>query len=402
MLTHQQETLLQFVRRTLWQENLPLQDDDWNEIETLAGEQGVLWMLYPGSKSAQAHIPQEKRTEWRSACISGVFDNQRLNAFQEEWLQWLAGKKIRAAVLKGTSCSRYYAFPNMRPLGDIDILVDPENVDEAASDLQKRGFVESTIPHGFHRGFSLNGITIEVHVRCSELPRGTGADAAMRAEKTYLDEIQMAEMEGMRFPVLTQEHQALMLLMHMERHMQEDGLGLRQLCDWAAFVHGSDSARWEGAASLLKSCGLYQYACVVTWACVKYLGLQSACAAWAEKVDDSLMEAFMQDVFARGSFGKADDQHAGSLFSDRSAMGKKGQGALQGMLAKMTSLAHRKYPITRRCAILLPVFYLYIPVNYVVRSLFGKGTRRDLRKTIANSKKRQRLYGALHLYEVEE
>ena len=46
---------------------------------------------------------------------------------------------VRAAILKGTSCSRYYPFPEARPLGDIDVLVDRECVNAVGEYLESRG-----------------------------------------------------------------------------------------------------------------------------------------------------------------------------------------------------------------------------------------------------------------------
>lgn len=400
MMTHSQKMLLKIIRRALWQENLPLEASAWDEVELLAEQQGVLWMLYPGTKWTV--VPQEKQLKWRSTTITGIWQNESINGFQMKLLAFLENKEIRTVILKGTSCSRYYADPAMRPLGDIDILIDQENMAAVADYLCGQGFAKVSTEHKFHIGFSCDAITVEVHYHCTDLPIGKGTDAARNAEQTFLDQIEIAEMNGMQFPVLSETNQALMLLMHMERHMQEDGLGLRQLCDWAAFVYGTNHKHWEKTIPLLKSCGLFQYARVVTNACMTYLGLNCDGLAWAKSIDIELVEALMQDVFRRGNFGRADDQNVGSLFSDRSIMGMQRQDPIKGMLAKMTTLAYRKYPCCRRHKWLLPAFYFYIPVQYIIKSVWGKRARKDLCTAIANAGKRQQLYCALHLYEVEE
>lgn len=401
MMTHSQETLLRIVRSALWQENVPLEASAWDEIELLAEQQGVLWMLYPGAKKADC-VPRETLMKWRNALLERIWNNEPVNAFQTKLLTQLAGKGIRAAILKGTSCSRYYAVPNMRPLGDIDLLVDYPNVDAVADLLREQGFEESKVQHSFHIGFSLKQITVEVHYRCTDLPQGKGTDAARNAESAFLDQVEWVGMNGMCFPVLSETHQALMLLMHMERHMQEDGIGLRQLCDWAVFVNGANSSHWEKTITLLKSCGLFQYAKVVTNACVKYLGLKSDHIAWLGVDEDPLSELLMQDAFRRGSFGQVDDQNVGSLFSDRSAMGMQKQSLCRGMIMKMKALAYRKYPYIKQHKWLLPILYFYIPFGYIIKSLFGRNTKRNLYTAIASARERQKLYHSLHLYEVRE
>ena len=400
MLNSPQEALLAIIQRTLWSKDIPVENADWGKIERLAKQQGVLWMLYPGMKNNKNCIPAELFKEWRSVTHSGVLYNEQLNDFQSELLAWLDGRGIRAAILKGTSCSRYYPYPSIRPLGDIDILVDQENMSILAEYLTFSGFCSSNIQHGFHIGYYRDEITVEVHYRCSELPENSGTRAVIAAENGFLDSIEFAKYDGLTFPVLSESNQALMLLMHMERHMQEDGIGLRQLCDWAMFVYGSNPEHWKETIPLFKSCGVFMYAEILTAVCIKYLGMDSSYASWVSEVSEKIAIDMIEDIFRGGNMGDADAQNAGSLFTDRSLMGTQTFWGLNGMFAKMRNLAYRKWPIVQRHRILLPVFYLYIPLIYVIHSLARKNAKRNVFSAIKISSRRKRLYNALHLYEV--
>ena len=128
MLNREQTALLAVIENTLWSKKVPIENVEWEQLSTLAAAQGVSWMLYPGTKHVKESIPFELQKEWRSITHSGIFYNSQLNTFQEELLTWIRKKEIRAAVLKGTSSSYYYPIPSMRPLGDIDLLVDKDNV----------------------------------------------------------------------------------------------------------------------------------------------------------------------------------------------------------------------------------------------------------------------------------
>lgn len=183
--------------------------------------------------------------------------------------------------------------------------------------------------------------------------------------------------------------------------MQDDGVGLRQLCDWATFVAGSAPAHWQGTFQLLEKCGLLLYAKVITKACVKYLGLSIAFATWADDAPCNVVDAFLQDVFRGGNMGRADEQNVGSLFTSRSILGIAHQSAVRGMFAKMTHLSYNKWPISKRLKILLPFCYLCIAINYVIQSVAKRGSKRDIFAAIESSAKRRQLYQKLHLYEVE-
>lgn len=402
MLTQSQKTLLSIVKSTLWYTESFPSDTDWDEIEAIAQEQGVLWMLYPGTKNAGVSVPTVYYKKWRNMAHSSVFYNEQKNDFQTELLDWFQENSIPVVILKGISCSRYYPFPNMRPLGDIDILVESENEERVGEYLRSEEFNSSSIPHGFHTSYARDDLIVEVHCRCSELPSCQGTQFVEDEEGKFLSYRQQINVGGVSFPALSDSHQALMLLLHMERHMQEDGIGLRQLCDWATFVAGSDPMHWQETLPLLKECGLFIYAKVITKVCIKHLGLPQEYAAWAANASDDIVDELLQDVFRGGNMGKADDQKAGSLFTSRSTLGTEHQSVARGMFAKMTCLSYNKWPISKRIKALLPFCYLYIAINYVVQSLTNRRSKRNIFVAIENSVKRRKLYQKLHLYEVEQ
>ena len=142
------------------------------------------------------------------------------------------------------------------------------------------------------------------------------------------------------------------------------------------------------------------YAEILTAVCIKYLGMDSSYASWVSEVSEKIAIDMIEDIFRGGNMGDADAQNAGSLFTDRSLMGTQTFWGLNGMFAKMRNLAYRKWPIVQRHRILLPVFYLYIPLIYVIHSLARKNAKRNVFSAIKISSRRKRLYNALHLYEV--
>ena len=77
-------------------------------------------MAYLAVKHCQHTILQERMKTWCSVTHSGVLYNDRTNAVQEKLLAGIRDANIPGAILKGTSCSRYYQSTDKRPLNDID------------------------------------------------------------------------------------------------------------------------------------------------------------------------------------------------------------------------------------------------------------------------------------------
>ena len=401
MLNENQKVLLSLVKAALWNTAECLPAVNWDEVEKLAQEQGVLWMAYLGAKRCQHNIPQDRMKTWRSVTHSGVLYNDKTNAVQEKLLEDICDANIPVAILKGTSCSRYYPYPDTRPLGDIDLLIDKENLDIVDKYLREHGYAASNNEHDFHVGYYGEETVIEVHFAGTTVPDSTGGHAVLDEMNSFLEHVEMAAIGEMSFPVLSDAHHALMLLLHMERHMMVGGIGLRQICDWATFVNGSAAGHWSsGTLGLLKKCGLLVYAKVITKMCVDYLGLDLNKAQWCADVDAQLTSAMISEVYRGGNLGAADQEGVGSIFVERSQLGKGVPKKLTGIISKLTVLAYANYPCAKKHKVLLPLLWIYIPVRYLFRTFTGQRPKRNISHIVNKSLQRQKLYKALRLYEV--
>ena len=402
MLDKNKEALLVLIRKALWNSDEELPDADWAEVEKCAQEQGVLWMAYLGGKSFSQQIPAAFLKSWRTVFHSGVAYNEQINSVQSELTAWLEDHGIRAAILKGMSCSRYYPYPDTRPLGDIDVLVDKCNMDAVGDYLIEQGYTPDHHAHDFHIGYYGKDAVIEVHYAGTDVPMCGGGKIVSEEMKNFLDSTQLAIVGKLTFPVLSDSYQALMLLLHMERHMIVRGIGFRQLCDWATFVKNSPAEHWQnGTLKLFEKCGLLMYAKVITKVCVDYFGLNDECVGWCRNVSTKLSAAMLRDVFRGGNMGTADQEGAGSLFTERSALGKKGQNIVKGLLARLTILSFRHWPITEKYKMLLPFCWVYLPLRYLIRAARGMRPKKNIAYVVSVSNQRQKLYSALKLYEIK-
>ena len=397
ILNDTQKALLTLLAQALWGNGGALVEADWEQVEELAKDQGVLPMLYRGAIKYKDIIPAERIRIWRGAMYAAVLQNDHMNQAQSEILCWLSEKGIRAAILKGASVARYYTPSDMRYLGDIDLLIDQSNLDLTSEILKDHGYRLNEHDHDFHVSFVRGDVILELHYKASTVPSGKGGQAAAEIMDRFLDEATQVSMNDMSFPALSEKHQALMLLMHMERHVIAGGIGLRQLCDWAIFLRNSNDH--DDLLLIFEECGLLHFAKVVTKVCVRYLKCKDLC--WCMDVDDALVNAIMDDVFRSGNMGKADPEKDSTLFADRSMLDNHRQNALRGLIVNLNKLANKHFPITLHCKWLLPVFWVYLPLRYIVRSMFGLRRKRNIIRMLKQSNKRFELHKELHLYEVK-
>ena len=104
---------------------------------------------------------------------------------------------------------------------------------------------------------------------------------------------------------------------------------------------------------------------------------------------------------ARGVRYIADRQGESELYVGRSMLNNENQNAINSLILNLNRLAYRHFPITMRCKWLLPVFWFYLPMRYILRSLLGLRKQKSVFRALKQSNKRFELHKRLHLYEVK-
>ena len=400
MYKDEHKILLALLQKSLWghkYENIiPI---DWESVSRIAKEQGVTSFIYDGTKNSGRKVPDEIRQSWKNHIFASAFQNERLLVAQNAVVYAFKQANIPVAVLKGSSVARYYPHPELRALGDIDFLINKSDICSAKELLLREGYKESELEHDFHTAFSKNGVCIELHEQVTVFPDTPGGQAAHEVAKGFLERLDIGSMCGYDFPVLSRADQALSLLLHMVRHMFEGGIGLRQLCDWMVFVAAEGSRFADDVCPILKQCGLLEFAEISSKTCVRYLGLAPSFCSWSSEVDEKICELFIDSVFSGGNMGSADADAMGSLFTDEKSMGDD-TSPLISFMRKINRVIYKRFPFVERFKLLLPVFWLYLPIRYLARSATGRRPKKSLKKVVGTAKKQRRLFEELHLFEV--
>ena len=224
---------------------------------------------------------------------------------EQQWaLSLLETEGIPAVVLKGAAAAINYAHPENRCMGDIDLLVLPEDFDRTYELLTSSGCKpRGSSGYARHIGmFTENGVKIELHHFFSSSDN--------EEQNTLLDEMLYraipnrvsCELCGYPVSILPPLENGLVLLGHINQHLS-GGLGLRQIIDWMEYVERHlDDETWEKSfAEAAEKIGMKRLAIIVTAMCRKYLGFEKD-VHWDayEPVCDELLEY----ILSRGNFGR--------------------------------------------------------------------------------------------------
>lgn len=374
---------------------------DWELVMRESVQQSVSPMVFEAAAAYEADIPPAIYNHWLALSYAFLCNTHRVFQSQESVINLMKRANQPCVILKGTSAAVYYPDPEKRSFGDIDLLIDPTQRDAVEKVLEDDGYYLCGLHHICHDVYRRNREHIEVHFEVAGIPFGKPGELVREYFRDLEKRPLMQTINGVEFPGPHPRDHAMILLLHMQHHMLGDGIGLRHLCDWGAFLNRTaDEPFWEtDVLPFVREIGLMTYMATMTKTAAVYLG--TVCPAWAMDADDDLCAQVVTDMYANGNFGRKDAlrSKSGMLISENGKAGTK-----HGMVYNLAHILHGavllQYPIVRRVPILYPFLYVYKIIRFLVLRVFGK--RLSLMARIPYAKERKELYRQLKVFETQE
>ena len=287
---------------------------EWEPLCRLAESQSVTALLYePLEKEALKDERQEYYAKLKQAARITAKSNYRLLFLTKYVTMILKEHGICGIVLKGCATAGYYPVPEYRKSGDVDILVtNGRDFKRAREILIQEGFHELKEQIANHHIEFKNeeGISVELH--CSlvvEFEKKQVNRILQKLLASYEEHIIENVTCGFSFYQPQDAYHVYFLLLHMLKHYLQAGFGVKFLCDWVAFWE-QDVAMEEKKIfwKLAKETGIDGFACMVTSACVAYLGLPEKKVSFMLRrhFEPDEVDYFVKDMLAAGEFGRDD------------------------------------------------------------------------------------------------
>ena len=368
---------------------------DWSAVLAEAQRHKVTALMYPAIRSMDG-VPEAVFNKVCGTAITVATASEAMLKEQRRILDLLEARRIPCAVLKGTSVAYLYPHPELRTIGDIDILVDEENLDEACKALQADGFAPSYMAEK-HLCLQKGAVWVEMHRMVSVFPESEKGRFTKQTMTDALRHTQEAEIGGVRFPMLSGAYQIIALLAHIEQHLATSGIGLRQVCDWAVTVDALRDCFDGETLALLERCGLLQFAKIMTRLCEKYLGLPPC--AWRAEAPDALVDAMLADILVGGNFqAQAAERPFTEVLMDAYDVAGKGKTCIMRNYVRfLQKHIRKKYPWAKS-RLWIPVFGVFLPARWGVRVLLGKRKKVNLMHAAGMAREREKLLRELELY----
>lgn len=281
--------------------------EQWKELLDLATRHAIIGVLFP----AIERLPQSQRPpsdvliNWYAISEKIKSMNIRLNK-QIVWLSERLHKEGRSfCILKGQGVALYYPSPLLRSPGDIDIWLGGGRK-SIMSFFRSQGLKMGEAVYHHVDVNIFRDTEVEAHFRPTWLwnpIHNARLQHWFKAESEILmsNEVTLGN-TGHSIVCPTRDFNAVFLLVHIYRHLFDEGIGLRQLMDYYyCIIREGDNI---AVAKNLSRFGLLPFASAVMYVLKVVFGLDS-CKCFV-RPNEILGKQLLTEILLAGNFGHYD------------------------------------------------------------------------------------------------
>ena len=368
--------------------------NSWDEstvsegIIALAESHKVSSLLYDLLHSKQSQIPLRLQKESEKS----VLQFWHLFTLTKQLCDLLNQNGIKVAVLKGISVSQDYPVMEYRKSGDVDLLISKTDIDNAERVLTTAGYRAEEDQKALHHiAFrSPDEIEVEVHTLFAEPFDNKETNRKLEYySQEALNHIVPVSMEGVEFPFLDDEYQALSLILHMLQHYLRAGFGLKLLTDWVVFWNNRYTPKlYKQYLLLIKDLKIDGFSDMVGSVCIRYLGLNAEHMP-CNLIEENICEAFLDEVLKGGEFGRSSTDRMVSLRKN----------SLFEYIREFHHQTCLNFPNASKIFIFWPVLWIITLIRFLINNRkIRHTTLHDVLKTAGD---RSRINEKIHLFSEE-
>lgn len=311
-----QATLLQLLRIALWgaDSGMVTSAPEWGKVLHLANKQTVLGLVAQAVPFLPKEFQPDKQTcmKLHAFALKVVNSHALLNRKVAELKGRLDAIGVHSVLFKGQGVALNYPNPASRQCGDIDMWVGEKSFSKVHEALKPCSDEDpAKFKHVKHFNVEEDGVEMEIH-RIAEILPGVRKDRLFQEWTVrHLEggDVCKAEIGGASINLPPVQFNALYIMNHAWHHFIVGGIGLRQLCDWAMFLHRHYAdVDCDVLHEDLQRFGLERAWQILAGIAVRHLGLpQGECPLYTGKYGKE-SDLMLDVVWSEGNFGHHPDR----------------------------------------------------------------------------------------------
>jgi hypothetical protein len=211
--------------------------------------------------------------------------------------------RILLIAMKGLAIRSLYPYPETRTMSDFDLAIKEADFEKGIQILLKIGFKIEGNDHSIHIQMVYgNTLLLELH-------RQPFDEEQMNLPQNYANELWKNSVPisicGKALLTFSDNGNILYLCLHLAKHYENGGFGLRQLCDIVLFIEVKhDKIDWERFYSQTIQLGVSRFVIMVFVSCAYLFDMRiPECLSKNIISSNKYLEMFIQDIFDGGTFG---------------------------------------------------------------------------------------------------
>lgn len=314
---------------------------------------------------------------FKKAYISAVYLASLQDCSLEELGEKLTERGIGYVPVKGSVIKKLYPEPDLRTMGDLDLLIQEK--DRAAADeiMKSLGYERQGLGSNvwtYKRGL----VTFEIHVNLAGKKYWNDVDYIGYFSELFQKSHPIGEKTERR---LTLEDHFLFLCFHLAKHLCSTGAGIRMILDIALYIKHYDKQMdwqyiWEEADKLQ----LRDFIENMLFICRSWFHVETEVSA--ERMDSRIQAIFEEYVLSGGVFGFEREDSIRRL-----RKGIREEGSNRSLWVKLRALLYLAFPDREHMKDFLPELEDHpalLPAAWVKRWYLGLRNKERVKKSLEN------------------
>ena len=309
-------------------------------------------LVYQGAVKCGISCREPQMQELFKVCVKNTYVSERqlqevrriYDAFEENSIEYMP--------LKGCRMKYLYPSPELRIMGDADILIRMEQYEQIRLVLESLGFEEKN-ESDHELIWRSKFLVLELHKRL--IPSYNQDFYAY-----YGDGWNLAKVREGNACAMTPEDEWVYLFTHFAKHFRDGGIGCRHVVDLWVYRRTYPILDEAYVQSVLLRLGLQEF----------YENICNLLDVWFDgKAEDEKTEFLGEVIFASGSWGSLESRTISRAlrYSITSKVGMRGKMAYLWETAFPSAEVLRgKYIVLKRHPWMLPLVWAYRPVYKVI------------------------------------
>lgn len=273
--------------------SIPKENINFNRLVSYAESHQLAGIIYYQIKNTEFEKCCESLKEYSGADIFYYLNRKSMlkDIFDE-----FTKNNISYFLIKGAVIADYYPKPELRSMGDADIVIHPSDRENAHNIMLDLGFSCSQ-DYVNEWLYKKSGVEFEIHTALVY-------DSIINTNEIteFFNDCWKYVKDNNGVLSLDLNYHLLYLFLHIRKHILLSGVGLRQFFDVAVLIKSQyDKLNWEWIETTLKQINLLKFAKACFVLIKEWFGVSVPIVT--EKADADFIESATQKIFSDGVFG---------------------------------------------------------------------------------------------------